>query len=115
MANVIFFIYKSFFFILDMKFLLFVVAMVAAASALEAEKEAADAPAFFTGTLNDQQVAIDAIAAADAKLGLIEAKLAVFADTPATDALAAAVAAYEAVVDTSLYGPGASPKSGFTV
>merc|ERR1712038_1716139 len=99
----------------NMKFLLFVVAMVAAASALEAEKEAADAPAFFTGTLNDQQVAIDAIAAADAKLGLIEAKLAVFADTPATDALAAAVAAYEAVVDTSLYGPGASPKSGFTV
>merc|ERR1712001_227604 len=82
----------------NMKFLLFVVAMVAAASALEAEKEAADAPAFFTGTLNDQQVAIDAIAAA-------EAKLAVFADTPATDALAAAVAAYEAVVDTSLYGP----------
>merc|ERR1712158_14971 len=79
----------------NMKFLLFVVAMVAAASALEAEKEAADAPAFFTGTLNDQQVAIDAIAAADA--------------------LAAAVAAYEAVVDTSLYGPGASPKSGFTV
>merc|ERR1711936_149445 len=72
----------------NMKFLLFVVAMVAAASA---------------------------IAAADAKLGLIEAKLAVFADTPATDALAAAVAAYEAVVDTSLYGPGASPKSGFTV
>merc|ERR1712077_73132 len=99
----------------NMKFLLFVVAMVAAASALEAEKVAADAPAFFTGTLNDQQVAIDAIAAADAKLGLIEAKLAVFADTPATDALAAAVAAYEAVVDTSLYGPGASPKSGFTV
>merc|ERR1712141_647209 len=86
----------------NMKFLLFVVAMVAAASALEAEKEAAAVPDFFTGTLNDQQVAIDAIAAADAKLGLIETKLAVFADKPATDALAAAVAAYEAVVDTSL-------------
>merc|ERR1711936_858906 len=78
----------------NMKFLLFVVAMVAAASALEAEKEAAAVPAFFTGTLNDQQVAIDAIAAA-------------------TKALADAVAAYEAVVDTSLYGPGDSPKSGF--
>merc|ERR1739847_202345 len=99
----------------NMKFLLFVVAMVAAASALEAEKEAADAPAFFTGALETQQIAIDAIAAADAKLGLIEAKLATFADTSATTALAEAVAAYEAVVDTSLYGPGASPKSGFTV
>merc|ERR1712110_330685 len=82
----------------NMKFLLFVVAMVAAASALEAEK-----------------VAIDAIAAADAKLGKIELKLAAFADAPATKALADAVAAYEAVVDTSLYGPGDSPKSGFAV
>merc|ERR1712150_338138 len=97
----------------NMKFLLFVVAMVAAASALEAEQEAVDVPDFFTGTLKTQQVAIDAIAAADAKLGKIELKLAAFADAPATKALADAVAAYEAVVDTSLYGPGDSPKSGF--
>ena len=91
------------------------VSLLSRNACLEAEKEAADAPAFFTGTLNDQQVAIDAIAAADAKLAKIELKLAAFADTPATTALADAVAAYEAVVDTSLYGPGASPKSGFAV
>merc|ERR1712080_533518 len=50
----------------NMKFLLFVVAMVAAASALEAEQEDAATPSFFTGALYDQQVAIDKIAAADA-------------------------------------------------
>merc|ERR1739849_5782 len=65
----------------NMKFLLFVVAMVAAASAekaaVEAEAEAADTPAFFTGDLLIQQQAIDAIAAADAKLGLIEGKFSI--------------------------------------
>merc|ERR1711981_1085363 len=92
---------------LNMKFLLFVVAMVAAASAekaaVEAEAEAADTPAFFTGDLLIQQQAIDAIAAAAAKLGLIEGKLSAFAAEK--DTVAAAVAAYEAVVDTTGYGP----------
>merc|ERR1739846_205598 len=89
----------------NMKFLLFVVAMVAAASALEAEKEVAAVPAFFKGALNDQQVAIDAIAAADSKLGLIEEKLAAFAADDAKLKLTEAVAAYQAVVDTTGYGP----------
>merc|ERR1712077_177047 len=81
---------------LNMKFLLFVVAMVAAVSAekaaVEAEAEAADTPAFFTGDLLIQQQAIDAIAAADAKLGLIEGKLSAFA-------------AEKETVDTPGYGP----------
>merc|ERR1711910_284278 len=72
----------------NMKFLLFVVAMVAAASAakqeLEAKQEDAATPAFFTGDLLIQQQAIDAIAAADAKLGLIEGKLSAFAGETAT-------------------------------
>merc|ERR1712001_219141 len=72
----------------NMKFLLFVVAMVAAASAakqeLEAQQEDAATPAFFTGDLLIQQQAIDAIAAADAKLGLIEGKLSAFAGATAT-------------------------------
>merc|ERR1712018_483551 len=89
----------------NMKFLLFVVAMVAAASALEVEQEDAATPSFFTGALYDQQVAIDKIAAADANLAKIETKLATFADADAKAALAAAVAAYEAVVDTSGYQP----------
>merc|ERR1712018_904382 len=89
----------------NMKFLLFVVAMVAAASALEAEQEDAATPSFFTGALYDQQVAIDKISAADANLAKIETKLATFADADAKAALAAAVAAYEAVVDTSGYQP----------
>ena len=88
-----------------MKFLLFVVAMVAAASALEAEQEDAGTPSFFTGDLYTQQQAIDAIAKADANLGLIEDKLAAFAAKDSVDALAAAVAAYEAVTDTTGYGP----------
>ena len=88
-----------------MKFLLFVVAMVAAASALEAEQEAAGTVDFFTGNLLLQQEAIDKIAAADTNLGLIEAKLATFADKDAKDALDAAVKAYEAVTDTTGYGP----------
>merc|ERR1739842_143190 len=91
----------------NMKFLLFVVAMVAAASAakqeLEAKQEDAATLAFFTGDLLIQQQAIDAIAAADAKLGLIEGKLAAFAGETAT--LKAAVDAYEAVVNTEGYGP----------
>merc|ERR1712038_1441067 len=86
----------------NMKFLLFVVAMVAAASAakqeLEAKQEDAATPAFFTGDLLIQQQAIDAIAAADAKLGLIEGKLSAFAGETAT--LKAAVDAYEAIVNT---------------
>ena len=102
-----YYIQTSFFFILDMKFLLFVVAMVAAASAakqeLEAKQEDAATPAFFTGDLLIQQQAIDAIAAADAKLGLIEGKLSAFAGETAT--LKAAVDAYEAVVNTEGYGP----------
>merc|ERR1712141_448942 len=85
----------------NMKFLLFVVAMVAAASA--AKQEDAATPAFFTGDLLIQQQAIDAIAAADAKLGLIEGKLSAFAGETAT--LKAAVDAYEAVVNTEGYGP----------
>merc|ERR1711936_139762 len=85
----------------NMKFLLFVVAMVAAASA--AKQELAATPAFFTGDLLIQQQAIDAIAAADAKLGLIEGKLSAFAGETAT--LKAAVDAYEAVVNTEGYGP----------
>merc|ERR1712001_56683 len=91
----------------NMKFLLFVVAMVAAASAakqeLEAKQEDAATPAFFTGDLLIQQQAIDAIVAADAKLGLIEGKLSAFAGETAT--LKAAVDAYEAVVNTEGYGP----------
>merc|ERR1739844_288755 len=67
----------------NMKFLLFVVAMVAAASAAKQD--------------------LDAIAAADAKLGLIEGKLSAFAGETAT--LKAAVDAYEAVVNTEGYGP----------
>ena len=59
--------------------------------------------AFFTGDLLIQQQAIDAIAAADAKLGLIEGKLSAFAGETAT--LKAAVDAYEAVVNTEGYGP----------
>merc|ERR1712018_345394 len=90
----------------NMKFLLFVVAMVAAASALEAEQQAADTVGFFTGDLLLQQQQIDKIAAADANLAKIETKLATFADTAAKDALTAAVTAYEAVVDTTGYGPG---------
>merc|ERR1712018_340024 len=90
----------------NMKFLLFVVAMVAAASALEAEQEAAGDPSFFTGDLYTQQQAIDKIAAADANLAKIETKLATFVDADAKAALEAAVAAYEAVVDTTGYGPG---------
>merc|ERR1712018_346488 len=90
----------------NMKFLLFVVAMVAAASALEAEQEAADTVNFFTGDLLIQQEAIDKIAKADTNLGLIEAKLATFAAKDAKDALDAAVKAYEAVTDTTGYGPG---------
>merc|ERR1739848_840673 len=103
----------------NMKFLLVVVAMVAAASALEAQEEAVvtvDTPKFFTGTLETQQIAIDAIGAADEKLGKIEVKLADFAAEKAVGELAAAVAAYTAVVDTSAYGPGliADGKSGFS-
>merc|ERR1711936_1341508 len=60
-------------------------------------------PSWFTGDLLIQQQAIDAIAAADAKLGLIEGKLSAFAGETAT--LKAAVDAYEAVVNTEGYGP----------
>merc|ERR1712141_587308 len=70
---------------------------------LEAKQEDAATPAFFTGDLLIQQQAIDAIAAADAKLGLIEGKLSAFAGETAT--LKAAVDAYEAVVNTEGYGP----------